>query len=67
MITHPIAESEIFDALMTVRTAFVMPVVTSGVVGALWEAITEIGSREMRTASVFVPWVSCVNFEVLLL
>lgn len=54
-ITQPIEHSETLDADITVRTALVMPVVTSGVVGALWEAITEMGSRDTRTASVLVP------------
>lgn len=54
-MTQPMEDNETFDELMTARTAFVMPVVTSGVVGALWEAMMETGSREIRTASVFVP------------
>lgn len=32
-----------------------MPVVTSGVVGALYEAMISVGDSEIRTASVLVP------------
>lgn len=54
-ITQPIEDREMLDADITARTALVMPVVTSAVVGALWEVMTEMGSRETRTASVLVP------------
>lgn len=55
ILMHAIDPVEAPDVWRIARIAFLMPVVTSGVVSVFWEAIICMGLSDIKTASVFVP------------